>query len=108
MLRDSEHSEICPDGWPALLVPRPQKSPGGSNETQAVETADGQSHLGVIKSDSPEGLVLLDLAGQDKTIPHPQIVARSQLATSLMPMGLEQAWTDQQLLDLVAYLVSRQ
>ena len=75
-------------------------------ETYQVETGDGQTHLGTIKSDSAAGLVLLDPAGQEKTIPHSQIVAKSALATSLMPAGLEQTFSDQQLLDLIAWLVS--
>lgn len=75
-------------------------------ETHIVETADGQSHMGMIKSNTPQGLMLMDLAGQEKTIPHAQVVANSLMATSLMPMGLEQTLTEQQLLDLIAWLVS--
>lgn len=77
-------------------------------ETYTIETADGQSQLGMIKSDSVEGVVLLDLAGQEKTIPHAQIIARNPLPTSLMPSGLEQTVSEAQLLDLVAYLGSLQ
>ncbi len=75
-------------------------------ETHSVETIDGQTQLGMIRKDSPEGLGLVDLTGQEKTIPHSQVVAKSVMTTSLMPNGLEQTLTEQQLLDLVAWLVS--
>lgn len=75
-------------------------------ETHVVETIDGQSQTGMIKSDTPDGLRLVDLAGQEKMVPHTQIVATSTLPTSLMPMGLELSLSEQQLLDLVAWLGS--
>ena len=77
-------------------------------ETHIVETADRQSHVGMIKSDTPQGLLLMDPTGQEKIIPHSQIVGNSPMTTSLMPAGLEQTLTEQQLLDLVAWLVSLQ
>ncbi len=75
-------------------------------ETHSVETIDGQTQLGMIRKDSPDGLGLVDLTGQEKTIPHSQVVAKSVMTTSLMPNGLEQTLTEQQLLDLVSWLVS--
>ncbi|MBL9210672.1 MAG: c-type cytochrome [Opitutaceae bacterium] len=75
-------------------------------ETHVIETGDGQSHMGAIKNDGAESLVLIDLAGVEKPIPHAQIIGRTTLATSLMPAGLEQTFTEQQLLDLVAWLAS--
>ena len=77
-------------------------------ETHVVETSDGQSHIGMLKSDTVDGLVLQDVAGQEKVIPHVQVIANSLLATSLMPVGLEQTLTEQQLLDLIAWLASLQ
>lgn len=75
-------------------------------ETHIIETADGQTYMGVIKRDVAEGLMLLDVAGQEKNIPHGQIVANTVMTTSLMPMGLEQVFSEQELLDLVAWFVS--
>lgn len=71
-----------------------------------VETSDGQTFTGTLRGDTPEGLKLAELSGEQRTIPHRQIVGRTTLATSLMPAGLEQAFTEQQLLDLVAWLGS--
>ena len=75
-------------------------------ETHVVETRDGQSYLGAVRRDAVDGLVLVDAAGEEKKIPHAEIVGHTTLPTSLMPGGLEQAFTEQQLLDLTAWLVS--
>lgn len=73
-------------------------------EAHIIETSDGQQTLGVIKSHTAEGLLVTDIAGQEKNIPHQQITGDTTLTTSLMPMGLDQTLPEQELLDLVAYL----
>lgn len=75
-------------------------------EAHVIETSDGQQTLGVIKSHAAEGLVVLDIAGQEKTIAHQTIVGDTTLTTSLMPMGLDQTMSEAELLDLVAWLRS--
>ena len=60
----------------------------------------------MIKSHTAEGLLIVDVAGQEKNIPHNQIVSDTQLTTSLMPTGLDQTLQEQELCDLVAYLRS--
>lgn len=75
-------------------------------EAHVIETSDGQQTLGVIKSHAAEGLVVLDIAGQEKTIAHQSIVGDTTLTTSLMPMGLDQTMPEAELLDLVAWLRS--
>ena len=75
-------------------------------EAHVIETSDGQSVMGVIKSHTAEGLLVVDVAGQEKTVPHVNIVADTTLTTSLMPMGLDGTLTEQELCDLVAWLRS--
>ncbi len=75
-------------------------------EAHIIETADGQQTLGVIKSHTAEGLLVVDIAGQEKTVPHQSITGDTTLTTSLMPMGLDQTLPEGELLDLVAYLRS--
>ena len=75
-------------------------------EAHIIETGDGQQTLGVIKSHTAEGLLVIDIAGQEKNIPHQQITGDTTLTTSLMPMGLDQTMPEAELLDLVAWLRS--
>lgn len=73
-------------------------------EAHLFEMRDGQSHLGVIRSHTAEGLLIVDVAGQQKVLPHTQIIADTALPTSLMPMGLDQTLPEADLLNLIAYL----
>jgi putative membrane-bound dehydrogenase-like protein len=75
-------------------------------EAHIIETSGGQSVMGVIKSHTAEGLLVVDAAGQENNIPHGQIVGDTQLATSLMPLGLDQTLSEKELCDLVAFLCS--
>jgi len=75
-------------------------------EAHVIETRDGQTTLGVIRSHTAEGLLLMDVAGQEKTVSHDQIITDTTLTSSLMPMGLDMTLAEQELLDLVAYLRS--
>ena len=75
-------------------------------EAHIIETSEGQQTTGVIKSQTAEGLLIVDVAGQEKTVPHTSITGDTTLITSLMPMGLDQTLPESELLDLVAYLRS--
>jgi putative membrane-bound dehydrogenase-like protein len=75
-------------------------------ELHAVVTADARNHVGLIKSRVPDGLVLMDAAGQLQTLPPTTVVSETQLETSLMPGGLDAAFTPAELADLVAWLRS--
>jgi putative membrane-bound dehydrogenase-like protein len=75
-------------------------------EAHVIETSDGQQTLGVIKSHTAEGLLVIDIAGQEKNVPHQTITGDTILPTSLMPAGLDQTLPESELLDLVAWLRS--
>ncbi len=75
-------------------------------ELHAIAMADGQNHLGLIKGRGAEGLTLMDAAGQLRTLPMAGVVGDAQLETSLMPGGLDAAFSPQELSDLVAWLRS--
>ncbi len=85
----------------------PDASTAQGYEAHTVETASGQSLLGVIRRNLPDAIVLVDPTGQEQTIPRAQITGLQLLPTSLMPPGLDRTLTEQELLDLVAYLASR-
>jgi putative heme-binding domain-containing protein len=75
-------------------------------EAHVIETSDGQTVAGVIRGHTAEGLLVVDAAGQERNVPHPQIVSNTVLPVSLMPMGLDASLNEQELLDVVAYLHS--
>jgi putative membrane-bound dehydrogenase-like protein len=84
----------------------PDASTAQGYEAHTVETATGQSLLGVIRRHLPDAIVLVDPTGQEQTIPRAQITGLQALPTSLMPPGLDRTLTEQELLDLVAFLSS--
>lgn len=77
-------------------------------EAHAFELTGGESMVGVIRKNNPEAVVIYDAASEEHILPRAQIVSMHAMATSLMPNGLEQSVTEEDLLDLVAYLRSRQ
>ena len=75
-------------------------------EAHIIETSGGETITGVIRSHTAEGLLVVDVAGQERNVPHGSITGNTTLATSLMPIGLDTTLPEQELLDLVAYLRS--
>ncbi len=75
-------------------------------ETHLFETSDGQTALGVVRSHTAEGLRIVDIAGQEKNLAHALILSDTTLTDSLMPMGLDAAFSPQELADLIAWLRS--
>lgn len=79
-----------------------------SYESWTVVTTNGRVISGVIQKDTPDELVLS--AGPDKItrIPRSIIGEMTRSNVSIMPKGLDQSLTEQQLADLVSYLKSLQ
>jgi putative membrane-bound dehydrogenase-like protein len=75
-------------------------------ETTQLETKSGTVALGIVRSDTNEDLVLALPGGATANFTKREISKREKLPTSLMPSGLNQALTQQDLVDLVGYLVS--
>lgn len=84
----------------------PSNTLARDHETLLVATTDGQSHLGLPKGRDMEGLTLMDAGGVSRLIPSASIVSETAVPQSLMPMGLDAAFTEQELLDLVAWMRS--
>jgi len=77
-------------------------------EAHLIETSDGQMLTGLIRGHTAEGLLLVDAAGQERNLPHQTIVSNTLLPVSLMPMGLDATLSEQELIDVIAYLCSLQ
>jgi hypothetical protein len=69
-----------------------------------IETRDGEVHQGYLRGETSSEVALLDhLENRVLRIPNNQVASRRQLG-SLMPAGLADALTREELRDLVAYL----
>jgi putative heme-binding domain-containing protein len=77
-------------------------------EAHLIETSNGQMLTGLIRGHTAVGLLLVDVAGQERNLPHQSIVSNTLLPVSLMPMGLDATLGEQELIDVIAYLCSLQ
>lgn len=75
-------------------------------ETHLIETAGGEVHAGRLLREDRGAVTLVDAAGNLQSLPLASVVGRGISPRSLMPVGLELAMSEQQLLDLVAWLTS--
>lgn len=73
-------------------------------EAHAIELANGESFVAVVSRSLPETVVVAEASGAQRTLPRAQIASMQPLPTSLMPSGLDHALTEEELLDLVAFL----
>lgn len=97
-LRDKE-----PDYWlKNILDPNAALEPRYVN--YLVETRDGRSLSGVIRSESATGLTLVGAGGVTESVSHDQVGSIRAAALSLMPEGLEAGLAPQAMADLIAYL----
>jgi putative heme-binding domain-containing protein len=72
-----------------------------------IDTADGRSHTGMLVKTELDEYTYLDSKGALFTLKTTNVVESRPLATSIMPEGLADLLTDQELRDLVAYLCAR-
>ncbi|NLT71820.1 MAG: c-type cytochrome, partial [Verrucomicrobiaceae bacterium] len=71
----------------------------------SVKTKDAPVRVGLIDAQTTAGIELIALSGEKQIIPHEEIRSIKPLRLSLMPMGLDQTLTPEDLRDLVAYLM---
>jgi len=84
----------------------PSNSIARDYDLNSFQMTDGTSVLGLIKGRSAEGVTIVEASGQKRLLPQESIAASTQLTTSLMPSGLDAMFSEQELLDLVAFLRS--
>ncbi|HEY1377080.1 MAG TPA: PQQ-dependent sugar dehydrogenase [Gemmataceae bacterium] len=71
-----------------------------------IETRAGRVFVGIVKSESPAAVTLLDAAGKSITVPLGDVASREVSPVSLMPAGLADTLTPGEFTDLIAYLAS--
>jgi len=83
----------------------PSASLAQDYEAYTVKMTDGQMVMGVLKNESSDAVELGLPTGQTQSIPRDKIESLDPVPISLMPAGLDQALSEQELVDLVTYLV---
>ncbi len=90
------------DLFTAIVQPSKDISP--RYRTTLIATAAGKVYQGLVIYEAVDGLLLQTGPAATVRIPGDQIVARRYTSTSLMPAGLIDKLTDQEVADLYAYL----
>ncbi len=75
-----------------------------SYEPVRIVTADQRVLNGLIKKDAPDELVIVVAADKEDRVPRADVESISPSTVSLMPAGLDQQLTRQELADLIAFL----
>ena len=75
-------------------------------ETTQLALKDGGAGLGIVRSETAEELVLVLPGGASNKFDKKQITKREKLTTSMMPSGLNQALSQEDLVNLTEYLSS--
>jgi putative heme-binding domain-containing protein len=87
-----------------ILLPNEQLESGYYRHD--VTLKDGTFVSGFLASENKNQLVLRQIGADDRVIPRGQIVSHEVSKRSLMPEGLIDGFTDQQVADLFAYLMT--
>jgi putative heme-binding domain-containing protein len=87
----------------ATLEPNLRVAPGYGAEV--VQTADGQLAMGIVEDETQQELVLRQPAGGWLVVPRANLQSAQREPWSMMPEGLEQGLSVQDLANLLEYLV---
>src|SRR5207249_2765473 len=75
-----------------------------SYEPWLVATKNGKIHNGILRKDAPDEIVLATGANEEVRIARDDIEEMQPSKVSVMPAGLDQQLTPQELVDLVTFL----
>ena len=82
----------------------PSRTIADSFQAHAVRLKDGRFLTGVKAAESDTTITIGDQDGKVQPIAKSEVESDEPLAVSIMPEGLEKAMTDQELIDLIAFL----
>jgi putative membrane-bound dehydrogenase-like protein len=89
-----------------LAIIQPSRDVPPRYQTTLIATADGQVYQGSIIYEAVDSVILQTGPATTVRLTNPQIVSRRVTPNSLMPAGLLDPLTDQEIVDLYAYLRS--
>lgn len=87
---------------------QPSKAVADQYVTWKVDTTDGQSVTGLLVQETPDTVTIRDANGKDHAIAAKNVDAKKKVPTSIMPEDLVKSLTEQDLVDLVAYMATLQ
>ena len=90
----------------SILIP--SKAIADQYIQESITTGAGITVSGLVVSDTPQGVTLRDANGKDTTIPKNDIESRKKLQVSIMPEDSVAGLSEDELIDLVAYLQTLQ
>lgn len=111
-----EGTRVGPDLEPAIGRDRatllvdlldPNRAMDPAYQVYVIRTASGETVSGIVAADTPAAITLRRAAGEETTVPRPDIAELKAWPASLMPDGLESSLTGQDFADLLAFLKSR-
>jgi putative heme-binding domain-containing protein len=85
----------------------PNRSVDPAFRLHMVKRKDGTLYAGLQRREEREGIIFSDATAQEIRIPKEDITSNEESMLSLMPPGLGEVLTEQQLHDLMAYLLAR-
>ncbi|KPM47677.1 DUF7133 domain-containing protein [Jiulongibacter sediminis] len=86
----------------SILKPNASISQGFS--TFMIETKDGKSYMGFVTAESADKLTIRDIGGNATELSKNNIKSREEMENSMMPAGLANALSFEELASLVTYL----
>ena len=99
-------SKLPKEGLLASIID-PNQGVSFGYEGWTVETRDGTTLVGLITSETDDSITVRSVGGLDSKLKKSDLTRRDKMSTSLMT-ALAPAMTEQQLVDLVAYLAAQQ
>ena len=103
-LSDAGHRSV-EDLLSNILDPNMAINPNYASYT--VDWTPDESATGILQSETPEAINLLQAQGIKAVIPRAKLTRMASTGLSLMPEGLEAGMTPQQMRDLLAFLQKR-
>ncbi|MBM3834067.1 MAG: c-type cytochrome [Verrucomicrobia bacterium] len=85
----------------------PSRTIASSFHSVELILKDGRELSGIVMAENDRALTLADSQGKKHEIPTSALKERRNLSLSVMPEGLEKAWTTDEFVDLIAFLVSQ-
>ena len=98
-------SKLSKDAMYASIL-APSAGISHNYESFAARTDEDEVIIGLMVSDTPEGVTLKDSKGIERTIKRANLAEMKKQEKSLMPENLQETMNEQGLVDLVEYLMS--